>query len=184
MRTGLAGEWTFVAAAHVIEWLDHRGRLDRAGLLAVTVLLLLADALAASVIAATGASLTSPGVMAFKAVSLWMATAALNKRLHDIGLSGWWITRGLAALLVWSAIVAVGLLMVVPAAQAANPAHGAFWVNVALTSAPVLAALLWVHAKQGTPGPNAYGPAPRPVSWWPRRTLQQTPGAERLELAA
>lgn len=142
------------------ELLDPRGRASRSDLLRVAGLLLAADAVAIGVIATTDAGFTGPGALAFKLVSIWVATVAVARRLHDLDLSAWWIAKGLAALIVWSIVVACGLLTAYDAADAVDPGHIAFWLNVCVTSAPVLAALGWLHVARGTAGPNGFGPSP------------------------
>jgi uncharacterized membrane protein YhaH (DUF805 family) len=139
---------------------DPRGRANRGGLLKVAVLLLAADVVAVAVIAATGAAFTGAAALAFKLVSVWIATAAVARRLHDVGFSAWWIAKGLAALIAWSIAVAVALLTRYTAAEALDPAQSAFWLNLALTSAPVLAALGWLHVARGDAAANRYGPPP------------------------
>lgn len=139
---------------------DPRGRVSRAGLLAVAVLLLAADVVAGLLIVASGAAFTGVGPLVFKLVSVWIATTAVAKRLHDLDLSAWWIIKGLLALVGWSIAVAVLLLTQFSPLDAVNPGHMAFWINVAVNAAPVLTALIWVHLAHGTPGPNRYGSEP------------------------
>lgn len=74
-----------------------RGRCSRAGLLAVAGVLLAADALVLASIPSTGASLTGPAALAFKLGSVWVATAAVAQRLHDLDLSAWRIAKWLVA---------------------------------------------------------------------------------------
>lgn len=139
---------------------DPRGRASRSGLLAVAALLMAADAVAVAVIMATGAAFTGPGALAFKIISVWIATAAVAKRLHDVGRSAWWVVKGLVALVGWSIVVAALLLTRFNAADAVNPGHIAFWINLSVTAAPTLAALIWLHVARGTPGANRFGPEP------------------------
>lgn len=139
---------------------DPRGRASRSGLLAVALVLMAADLAAVAAIMATGAAYTGPGALAFKLVSVWVATAGVSKRLHDLDLSAWWVAKGLVAVAVWSVVVAVLLLTRFDAADALNPARVAFWLNVAATSAPMLAALIWLHVARGTPGANRFGAEP------------------------
>lgn len=139
---------------------DPRGRASRSGLLATAVVLMAADLAALAVIMATGAAFIGPGALAFKLVSIWVATAGVSKRLHDLDLSAWWVAKGLVALAGWSVAVAVLLLTRFDAADALNPAHPAFWINVATTAAPMLAALIWLHVARGTAGANRFGAEP------------------------
>lgn len=140
--------------------LDPRGRVSRRGLLMVAALLLAADVVLVGLLAATDASFTGPGALAFKVLSVWVATVAVARRLHDLDLSAWWIAKGLAALIAWSIAVSCALLVKFDAADAVDPGHVAFWLNVGVTSAPVLVALGWLHVARGTSGPNRYGPEP------------------------
>lgn len=139
---------------------DPRGRVSRSGLLAIALLLMAADAVAVTVIMATGAAFTGLGALAFKTVSVWIATAGVVKRLHDVDRSAWWVVKGLVALVGWSVVVAALLLVRFNAADALNPGHVAFWINLSVTAVPLLAVLIWLHVARGTPGPNRFGPEP------------------------
>lgn len=139
---------------------DPRGRCSRAGLLAVAGVLLAADALVLALILFTGASLTGPAALAFKLGSVWVATAAVAQRLHDLDLSAWWIAKWLVAQIGWSIVVAALLLTRFNARDAMDPSHVAFWLNLVATSTPLLVALVWLHFARGTPGPNRFGAEP------------------------
>ncbi len=139
---------------------DPRGRASRSGLLAVALLLIAADVAALVFILSTGAAFTGPGALAFKIVSVWVATAGVSKRLHDLDHSAWWIAKALVVLIFWSIAVAASLLIWFNAVDAQNPAHVAFWLNVTASAAPVLAALIWLHVARGNLGPNRYGAEP------------------------
>lgn len=140
--------------------LDPRGRASRTGLLKVAALLMAADIALVIVLAGTGTGFTGSGAIMFKLASVWLATVAAVKRLHDLDLSGWLIAKGLAAVIGWSIVVSSALLTTYDAADALNPAHLAFWLNLGFTSAPVLAALVWLHVAPGTPGFNSHGSEP------------------------
>ncbi len=139
---------------------DPAVRASRAGLLAIAALLMAADLVAVLLIVATGAAFTGAGPLAFKLVSVWIAMAAVGKRLHDLDLSAWWIAKGLLALVGWSIAVACLMLTTFSPLDAVNPGHVAFWINAAFNATPVLAALIWLHFAHGTPGPNRYGSEP------------------------
>ena len=140
--------------------LDPRGRASRSGLLTVALLLMSADVAAVAVIMTTGAAFAGLGALAFKLVSIWVATVGVIKRLHDLELSGWWVAKGLVAVAGWSVVVAMLLLTRFDAADALNPAHAAFWINLTATAVPMLAALIWLHLAHATPGPNRFGAEP------------------------
>lgn len=148
------------AVADVLGILDPRGRLSRKGLLAVAGWLLAADVAMVVMIWLTGIGLAGQVLVVFKLASVWIATVAVAKRLHDLDLSAWWIAKAMAAFIGWSIVVSVVLLTAFHAADALNPRHIAFWLNVTATCLPVLGAILWVHIAKGTPGANRYGPEP------------------------
>lgn len=148
------------AAETILGVIDPRGRLSRKGLLAVAGWLLAADVAVALLLWLTGVSFTGPAAFSFKFVTVWIATVAVAKRLHDLDLSAWWIAKAMAAFIGWSIVVSCLLLTTFNAADAVNPHHMAFWLNVTATCTPVLAAILWVHVAKGTPGANRYGPEP------------------------
>ncbi len=148
------------AVSDVLGMLDPRGRLSRKGLLAVAGWLLAADVAMLVLIWLTGIGLGGHVALAFKLASVWIATVAVARRLHDLDLSAWWIAKAMAAFIGWSIVVSVLLLTTFHAADALNPQHIAFWLNVTATCLPVLGAILWVHIAKGTPGANRYGPEP------------------------
>lgn len=144
----------------VHELLDPRGRCNRKGLLMVAMTMLAVDLAMVPLILAGVLSLNGCGLIALKFGSVWIATVAVAKRLHDLDLSAWWIAKALAAFIGWSIVVSCLLLTTFNAADALNPAHSAFWLNVTATCTPVLGAILWLHVAKGTPGANRYGPEP------------------------
>lgn len=146
--------------AHARNLLDPRGRANRAGLLRIALLLLAADALAVAAVLCNLVDPVGPAIVAFKGVSLWIATAAVSKRLHDLGLCTCYLARGLIATAVWSVVVALALMAVFTPMELTDTGHRAFWINVVVVSVPVLAAILWLHAKRGEAGANRFGPEP------------------------
>ncbi|MEQ1577608.1 MAG: DUF805 domain-containing protein [Hyphomicrobium sp.] len=100
----------------ITELLDPRGPCNRQGLLAA------AGALLAMQCASIGLSWMglmvrdSAPAMVLGAVFLWSAIAVTAKRLHDAGLSAWWIGKALLAVMVSTAVLPVVMMSVLPRA--------------------------------------------------------------------
>ncbi len=138
---------------------DLRGRCNRTGLLVMACAMLVIQFFAVAVIWGTGADFTGSLVILAKFLFLWIATAAIAKRLHDIGVSAWWIPISCIGLVVWSFVQTLVLFFI--AGHAILDVNGPmFWVSVAGTMTPVLAATVWLHFAKGVSGANRYGPQP------------------------
>lgn len=160
MRTIVAVERIMSSAMRlVLSVFDPRGRCNRRGLLLIALALLAIQALTALAIWLSGAALDAPVAIAIKLVFLWLAIAAAAKRLHDTGRSAWGILWSLLAIVAWSTVVAIALLLIM-GDRMLVPGSGGFETHFALTMLPVLAATLWLHFAPGEPQPNRYGPSP------------------------
>lgn len=146
--------------AVAISAFDPRGRTGRAGLLVMALALLVLEMAAAALVLTLDLPLTGPLALGLKAAFFWIATAALSKRLHDLGKSAWLIAKGASGVVLWSAAVSI-VLMVVLGTAAMEPGQAGYMISVAATTAPVLLAILWLHCAPGMPGPNRFGPPPQ-----------------------
>lgn len=126
------------------------------------------------------------------ALALFLPTLAVTvRRLHDSGLSGWWVLLvyglGLASAVV--SVVAV-VTLVVGAVQGSDLAPDGSDGGAALTVGLVLlgvaavaglaSAVIWLVTmlRASTPGVNRYGPphgAPVPAQWGPPQVPPQVP---------
>lgn len=143
----------------LLEIADPRGRCNRTGFLVIALAMAGAQIAAAGAFVAAGASPHGPLGLAFNALFLWLATAAVSKRLHDVGLSAWWMLKGAGLILAWAVVFTSGL-MVVLERDAFEPGGAGFLLAVSATTLPVLLAVLWLHFVHGEPGVNAFGPEP------------------------
>ena len=80
-------------------------------------------------------------LVALAPVAIWVTIALHVKRLHDIGVSGWWMIA------VWAISVLVALLV-------------AYFLSVRAAQLSSLAVWAIVGAIPGTPGVNRFGPNP------------------------
>lgn len=146
-------------AHSLFEIFDPRGRCNRKGFL------ILAFAMLGAQLAVIGAFLAmdehSEGWAAglANAFFFWLVTAAVSKRLHDIGLSGWWILKAALIILLWATLFIAGLMVILPAASF-EPGGTGFLLGVGGTTIPVFLAILWLHCALGNAGANRYGPEP------------------------
>ncbi len=138
--------------------LDPRGRIGRRDLLVSVTAMLGIEAL---LLLPAPEMIAVPG----KALALWIGTAAIIKRLRDIGLSGWWAPAGFGGLCMWTALLALGSL-VVAGSDVLSPGTLANTALLGLVILPAVGMTLWLHLLPGDTAANRFG-APAPA--WPPR---------------
>lgn len=141
---------------------DPRGRCNRKGLLGVAVALLTLQTLAIAALYITA----SPPIQVLAGVvkmgCLWIAASAAIKRLHDLGLSGWWLPVSLMVLLIWSVIASfLSLLAFGQAVLSYNSLEFMIYASAVMIW-PVVGTL-WLHFAKGDVGHNRYGAPPDAV---------------------
>ena len=138
--------------------LDPRGRIGRRDLFVSATAMLGIEAL---LLLPAPEMIAVPG----KALALWIGTAAIIKRLRDIGLSGWWVPAGIGGLCMWTALLALGSL-VVAGSDVMAPGTAASTILLGLIMLPAVGITLWLHLLPGDTAANRFG-APTPA--WPSR---------------
>ncbi|MBC7505259.1 MAG: DUF805 domain-containing protein [Sandarakinorhabdus sp.] len=86
-------------------------------------------------------------VLTIGAITTWMSFTALVRRLHDIGMQGWWVL----------ALLPIGFVV----------GFNGFAINKPVAQAVLAMLVLVIVLLDGTSGPNQFGPDPRgrdPVS--------------------
>jgi uncharacterized membrane protein YhaH (DUF805 family) len=141
--------------------LDPRGRCNRAGLLVVAAVLLAVEVVIALAFYTSGVSFTGPLAWAVKLVLLWTAIAATSQRLHDCGMSAWWILGAAAGVMAWCFVV-TSAVMVWLGPTGFEPGAIGFIVSLLSVMLPVLGLVLWLHCAPGQVHANDYGPVPGP----------------------
>lgn len=144
---------------HVLQIADPRGRCNRRALLGVAIALLTLQALCMAIHHTAQSAYLHLAATTVELACLWLATSAAIKRLHDLGLSGWWIPAALVALFVWTLIVAFAAYLAFGNAVA-DPGTKEFMIYLCAMMVWPLAATVWMHFAQGQKGPNRYGPEP------------------------
>ncbi|MEL7544162.1 MAG: DUF805 domain-containing protein [Pseudomonadota bacterium] len=142
---------------------DPRGRCNRRGLLYIMgVTLTLQIVIAVGVVTAKVA-FVGPLATAIKLTFLWIAISATIQRLHDTGRSGWWLAAAFVFLVVWMALMGVGLPILVATTWGPHLisfTSPAFYAILLLSYAPILGGALWLHFAAGENVDNKYGPVP------------------------
>lgn len=148
---------TFIA--RVIRIADPRGRCNRKALLGVALALLAIQALAVLIHTSTENAALHMVATTVEIGCLWIATSAAIKRLHDLGLSGWWVPGSVLALFVWMLIASFASYLTL-GESVAVVGSPEFMVYAAAVMIWPLAATVWMHFAKGVEGPNRYGPEP------------------------
>src|SRR5262245_45054936 len=138
---------------------DPRGRSDRTEFIWAAVMLLAAQLAYGLGLWATNASFMGWRGVVANVVFGWLACAAICKRLHDLGRSGWWMLGGVLAWVVGAIAAAFGVAVIVGPHALETGAPG-FWVTFAALMVPPLGLALWLHLAEGEPAANRYGPVP------------------------
>ena len=79
------------------------------------------------------------------------------KRLHDVGLRGWWIP-GVFAIWAVSVFVVTMIATGMAGEEAMQPGQPVFLVVLVIAMLPMFGALLWLHTAPSDPNENAFGP--------------------------
>jgi len=144
---------------YVLQLADPRGRYDRIEFIWAAITLLAAQLAFALGLWVMDASFMGwRGVVANLAFG-WLACAAISKRLHDLGRSGWWMLGGVLAWLVAAIAVALAVALVA-GPDALETGAPAFWATFTALMLPPLGLAAWLHLAEGEPVANRYGPGP------------------------
>jgi len=109
---------------------------------------------AASAVSPSSGSLTS----AASGIALWIAYAAVAKRLHDLDRSAWWAIAAAGALCMWTALLAM-LFLLMLGVDGLAAGSGGMAALTGLVGLPAIGFLLWLHGAAGAPHVNRYGSA-------------------------
>lgn len=142
---------------------DPRGRCNRHAMTVMTVAFLLIQV---SVMALANLIGGGAGETLFHVINtplMLIGLVALVKRLHDIGLSGFWapiaaafwIMGAFAATLAITLIVGPDHMATVVADKGAL-----YWLVFAFIAVPAFGGFIWLHTTPGTTGSNRFGPVP------------------------
>jgi uncharacterized membrane protein YhaH (DUF805 family) len=131
------------------------GRADRHDLLVVSVVL--------GIVELARMWLPLPQLLSwcFTGLVLWIGCAAMARRLHDTGRSGWWMVGGLAFSLGWM-VASVILCMMAFGLDALRPGNALYPVSLGIAFLAPMGALLWLHVQPGDAAANRFG-LPRPA---------------------
>lgn len=143
----------------VVHLFDPRGRCNRKGLLVVAIVLLVLQVGLGAMFYGAGIDFSSPAIGVLKLVFFWLALAAASKRLHDLGLSGWWVAKSFAIMLAWTTALALALMLTF-GDRAMREGETGFWILLAGNMLPVLVLTLWLHFARGMSGANPFGDEP------------------------
>ncbi len=156
---------------------DPRGRCNRKGLVIAAGMMLAVELIVASGLWASGRQLDDKAVLPIKALLIYLAFSAAAQRLHDVGRSAWNMAWAMLALIGWSVVLAVAVMLNMPPEQLA-PGERGHLIVFAGVALPLVTALLWLHFAPGMSGANRFGPTPQGLGF------AQCVSAERHEAVA
>ena len=101
--------------------------------------------------------------------TIYCSVCIHNKRLHDMGQTGWWqvLPWVFGPVLVFGSIASVGITAIMAGVRGGEPelavisALGGLFISCFIAFAIWLAFTLWVGCSLGEPGENKYGAAPQ-----------------------
>jgi uncharacterized membrane protein YhaH (DUF805 family) len=151
---------------------DPRGRVTRQDLLVAAIIMVLAD-LAAGSLAGDG----HIGLVC-KSVVLWMGCAAVIKRLHDVGRSGWWVLGGMAAICIWTAVIGLGAMFTLRL-DTLDAGSTGYIILFSVLMLPALGITLWLHLAEGDAFMNRFGPVPAGLAAAPEGSSVSAPAGSQ-----
>jgi uncharacterized membrane protein YhaH (DUF805 family) len=147
------------AALYLREVGDPRGRCNRKAFLSIALAFLAIQFGCAALLWLGDIEMSQEGSLLLNAPILWIGTTVCLKRLHDVGLRGWWLPGAFAIwftiALVFATIVSIAL-----GAEALEQGKPAFYAVFAVITLPSFGALLWLHTAPSVMGENVHGPVP------------------------
>ncbi len=144
----------------VFDIVDPRGRANRKGLIVLAVIMLGAQVLVRGGGYLLGHELQGPASWVIHSLFIWLGVVALSKRLHDLGISAWWLLWAAIGMFVWTFIVSFAVVLTL-GLEAVAPGSSGMMIAMTASFAPVMALTLWMHFAIGDAGGNMFGPAPR-----------------------
>ena len=136
---------------------DPRGRCNRRAFLVIALVFLALQTTIAALFWLFGVETSFEATVALNAPVIWIGTTVCFKRLHDVGLRGWWLPGAFAIWFVAAMLIAMVVSMVL-GEDAVLPGQPAFYLVFAAITLPAFGALLWLHTAPSDAGANRFGP--------------------------
>jgi uncharacterized membrane protein YhaH (DUF805 family) len=138
---------------------DPRGRANRKGLVVLAMILLFAQACVYGGSYLAGKAPQGPASWVIHSLLIWLGITAVSKRLHDLGISAWWLLWAAISVFIWTFVASFAVVLTL-GLEAATPGSTGMMIAMAISFAPVLALTVWLHAAPGVQGDNKFGPSP------------------------
>jgi uncharacterized membrane protein YhaH (DUF805 family) len=138
---------------------DPRGRADRRGLFILATILLVGQICVSGGFYLSGHEPQGPANWVIHSLFIWLGIVAISKRLHDLGISAWWMLWGAMGMLVWTFIASFAVVLTL-GIEAATPGSSGMMIAMAVSFAPLIALTVWMHFAVGAQGNNKFGPTP------------------------
>jgi uncharacterized membrane protein YhaH (DUF805 family) len=149
-----AQSWPFL-----LEISDPRGRCNRKAFLTIALAFLAIQFGVAALLWLFGIETSTTVTLLLNAPILWIGSTVCLKRLHDVGLRGWWLPGSFAIWLFVAMLVSM-VVSIVLGEAALQPGEPAFYVVFAMITLPAFGALLWLHTAPSVEITNQFGPVP------------------------
>lgn len=143
--------------------IDPRGRCNRKAFFTLALALLLAQFVAVAIVSASGHELDGALFWMLNGPLFWIGFVAVLKRLHDVGLAGWWAPAAFTLWLVGALVASIAVILVVgPDAmvEAQKNQSPLYWFIFSVVVVPAFGGLIWLHSASGDTGANRFGGVP------------------------
>ncbi len=136
---------------------DPRGRAGRRDFLYAAITMFVLQVALLALVAAFDANAEGFYLLPANFAFVYMGYAAISRRMHDLGISAWWMPAAVGIWLAAGFMLAL-LLALILGPSALSPGKPGFWLAFfALLAAPLTVAV-WLHVAPGDSGPNQFGP--------------------------
>jgi uncharacterized membrane protein YhaH (DUF805 family) len=140
---------------------DPRGRCNRQAFLTIALAFLAIQFAVAALLWLFDIETSNTTNLLLNAPIAWIGSTVCLKRLHDVGLRGWWLP-GAATIWLAAAMLFAMIISIVLGEDALQQGQPAFFAVFAVITLPAFGALLWLHTAPSTTTANRFGPATGP----------------------
>ncbi len=156
IKRALANAWPALC-----EISDPRGRCNRKAFLTIALAFLAIQVAIAALLWLFDIETSTTTNLLLNAPIAWIGSTVCLKRLHDVGLRGWWLP-GAATIWFAAAMLIAMIVSIILGEDALQQGQPAFYAVFAVITLPAFGALLWLHTAPSVTTANRFGPVTGP----------------------